>query len=270
MILFDEARVYSRAHAPTWMMLAAAAGCMNAGAYLACQRFVTHVTGVLTSVGTAGRGTLAFEFSIVFVFFVAGAMASVFLIDGRHHQGKRPYYALPLLLTAGLAMTVAVMGMLEMFGPLGGDPAVTDRPMGFALLSLLSLASGLQNAAVSTTTKMVVRTTHMTGPTTDFGINLATAFFASGDERSRAVRGAAMRGGKIASFLIGGCLAVPLAKHVGYGVFLAPAALVIAGTLRSFVPEMRALDAAAAATVNRDAPVAHAVLAVATSGDAEA
>ena len=38
-------------HGLSWMMLACASGAVNAGAFLACDRFVTHVTG--TQIGRA-------------------------------------------------------------------------------------------------------------------------------------------------------------------------------------------------------------------------
>ena len=50
------------------------------------------------------------------------------------------------------------------------DPAPVGDVFSIFLLSLLAFAMGLQNAAVASTTGLAVRTTHLTGPATDLGI----------------------------------------------------------------------------------------------------
>jgi uncharacterized membrane protein YoaK (UPF0700 family) len=96
---------------------------------------------------------------------------------------------------------------------------------------------GLQNAAVATITGMAVRTTHLTGPTTDLGVHLGSALLDKGAGRRAALQGAVLRAGTIVSFLFGGALAIPLARAYGYLTLLAPAAFVLAAVLLSFVPE---------------------------------
>ena len=54
------------------------------------------------------------------------------------------------------------------------------------LLSILSFAMGLQNAAVATSTGLLVRTTHLTGPATDLGIHLVELCFVKGEAHTRA------------------------------------------------------------------------------------
>jgi uncharacterized membrane protein YoaK (UPF0700 family) len=233
-VLHDSSSVYSLRHAPSWMLLAFGAGSVNAAAFLACQRYVTHVTGTATRLGMdAGQWALMLEYGIVVACFVLGAMASVLALDGRVHRGRRPLHAAPLLVVAGLLSLVAALGALGFFGPFG---ATVEQPSDFALLSLLSFAMGLQNAAVATSTGLAVRTTHMTGPASDLGVHLATLFFATGDAREAALRGAALRAGKLGSFILGGVAALYLTRAVGYLVFLLPAATVLAATASSFVP----------------------------------
>jgi uncharacterized membrane protein YoaK (UPF0700 family) len=236
MVLFTPDQVYSRRHIPTWLLLTFSSGCVNAGAVLACGRFVTHVTGTLTRIGVAKGWDLALDFVVVLLCFILGAMSSVLLIDGRHHRGLKPLYWLPLTLTGTLLAVVAVAGVAGGFGGFGVD---MDLPRDFALLSLLSLASGLQNAAVSTTTRLMVRTTHMSGPATDFGVDLAVFLFSTGEARQRAGRGALLRGAKLASFVLGGFAGALLASRFQFGVFFAPATLVLLATALSFVPSLR-------------------------------
>jgi uncharacterized membrane protein YoaK (UPF0700 family) len=187
---------------------------------------------------------LALDYCVVLGCFVIGAMASTALLEGRHAQKKQPLYAAPLLAVAGLLAIVAFAGVSGWFGEFGGS---VEGPRDFALLSVLAFAMGLQNAAVATSTGLLVRTTHMTGPATDLGIHLVTALYTGGQTRTTALRHAALRAGKIAAFAGGagaGAALVPIAK---YASFLLPSAIVIAATLLSFVkiPEQQQFQQAA-------------------------
>jgi uncharacterized membrane protein YoaK (UPF0700 family) len=233
-VLHDPASVHSARHAPSWLLLAFGAGCVNAAAFLACQRYVTHVTGTATRLGMdAGQWALMFEYALVLACFVLGAMASVLALDGRVHRGKAPLHAAPLLAVAGLLGLVAVLGAAGVFGPFG---ATVEQPSDFALLSLLGFAMGLQNATVATSTGLAVRTTHMTGPASDLGVHLGTLVFATGAARAAALRGAALRAGKLASFILGAAAALYLTGAVGYLVFLLPVATILVAAASSFVP----------------------------------
>lgn len=214
-------------------MLAFSAGAVNAGAFLANNRFVTHVTGTVSRIGLdVGSWALVVDYVIVLACFIAGAAASVLAIDGRRHRGKHALWSLPLMLVAGILTFVAAAGMLGAFGEFGGS---VEQPVDFLVLSILAFAMGLQNAAVATTTGLAVRTTHMTGPATDLGVHLATAYFAAGDSRKQALRGAMLRGGKIFSFALGACVMVPFARSAGYLSFAIPACTVVISTAMSFV-----------------------------------
>lgn len=226
--------VLSARHAPSWILLTMAAGGVNAGAFLACQRFVTHVTGSGTLVGMSARSWhLVLDYLILFVCFVLGAMTSVLAIEGSAHRGRPPRHALPLLVVAALLSLVAVGGATGCFGPFGGEPA---WPADLVLLALLAFAMGLQNAAVASATGQVVRTTHLTGPVTDLGVHLATSLLTTGERRRGALRLALLRAGKVLGFIGGAALMVPTAGVLGFWAFLAPAVLVLLATGLSFVP----------------------------------
>lgn len=238
--LHEPRSILSSRHAPSWALLTMAAGAVNAGAFLACRRFVTHVTGTVTLLGMdADNWHLMLDYAVVLFCFIAGATTSVFAIDGRYHRGKRPLYALPLLVVALLLALVSGLGAANVFGPFGGSvESIPD----FAMLSLLSFAMGLQNAAVATTTGAVVRTTHLTGPATDLGVHLATCFFTAGERRMQALRHVALRLIKIVGFALGAAMMVPAAHRFGYLAFLLPASLVLGATALSFVPAWSALS----------------------------
>ena len=226
--------IFSMRHAPSWLLLALAAGSVNAGAFLACQRFVTHITGLTTQLGIdAGMWALMAEYGLVVLCFIAGAMASVLVLQGRHQRGKQPLHAAPLIFVSLMLAGVAIAGRVGLFGPFGTS---VEQPKDFVLLSLLSFAMGLQNATVSTATGLAVRTTHMTGPATELGVQLASSFFSRGEARRMALQGAMLRGGKIIAFASGAALMVPAVRVGGYLAFLIPGAFVLTATVLSFIP----------------------------------
>ena len=90
---------------------------------------------------------------------------------------------MPLVIVAMILTGIAVAGHAGAFGRFGGIHAAEPPPV--ALLSLLAFAMGLQNAAVASATGMAVRTTHLTGPATDLGIHLGTAWFLRGEANGR-------------------------------------------------------------------------------------
>jgi uncharacterized membrane protein YoaK (UPF0700 family) len=226
--------IFSRRHVPTWLMLTFAAGSVNAAAVLACARFVTHVTGTVTKLGLEwGNIVLMADFAAVIVCFIAGAMFSAFVINGRARRDKKPLFGLPLLIVASLLATAGAAGHMGIFGKFG---ETIDTPADFVLLSMLSFAMGLQNAAVATSTGLLVRTTHLTGPATDLGIHLVELFYTKGDEHVNARRHALLRAGKIAGFCLGAVVTVPLAARLEYLVFFLPASVTIAGAALSFLP----------------------------------
>lgn len=225
--------VFSLRHLPSWLLLAFSAGAVNVIAYLACSRFVTHVTGTVSSIGMdASTVTLALDYAVVLGCFIIGAMSSTALLDGRHHQKKRPLFALPLVFVSLILALLGAAGLFGLFGTFGGS---VEGPRDFAFLSILAFAMGMQNAAVATSTGQLVRTTHMTGPATDLGVHLTTALYAQGDARRTAIRHAGLRAGKIASFAAGGAAGAALAHTSGYGAFFVPAVVVLVATALSFV-----------------------------------
>jgi uncharacterized membrane protein YoaK (UPF0700 family) len=232
--LHTSESVCSPRHALSWFLLAAAAGAVNGFAFLECQQFVTHITGTITRLGLSWHTwQIAAEYAAVAVAFIVGAVTSVLWIQGRGYRGKRPSWAAPLVVVALILVLVGIAGHYDAFGPFGSQLA-TDPPP-FVLLSLLAFAMGLQNATVATTTGLAIRTTHLTGPATDLGIQLGTAWFAKGNDRRALLLGAALRCGKIASFLLGAALSLPLAAALGYASLLCPASFVLIASSLSFV-----------------------------------
>jgi uncharacterized membrane protein YoaK (UPF0700 family) len=119
----------------------------------------------------------------------------------------------------------AVLGGLGFFGTFGE----TDLQTEYVLIALLCTASGLQNSAVSVASGHTVRTTHMTGNTTDLGIGIVRVWSlkkhtASYDDE---VRAAGLRGGIITAFSLGAAVSGALFMRLHYVGFLFPAAIAL-------------------------------------------
>lgn len=232
--LYKPDSIFSARHAPSWLMFAFSAGAVNASALFACQTYVTHVTGTVTRLGMeVAHLEPLLDFALVLCCFIAGASASGLLINGRAHRNKRPLYGAPLWLAFAVVLFTALGGHFGLLGRFGGE---VEHPVDFLLLSILSFAMGMQNAAVATSTGLLVRTTHLTGPATDLGIHLVEIWFVKDEALALAKRHAALRAGKIVSFALGAGIAVPLAQVGGFLVFLLPATVMLLATLLSFLP----------------------------------
>jgi uncharacterized membrane protein YoaK (UPF0700 family) len=220
---------FSRAVTFKWFLLAFAAGSVNAGGYLACHRFVTHVTGFATLFGLE-MAKLDFEQALPILtvpfFFVVGAMTSAFFIDVQLARQRPARYGLMLGLVAFLLATAAVGGYFNAFGLFGARYQVEHD---YPLLVLLCFASGLQNATISTASGMVVRTTHLTGLTTDLGTGLVRVAFGnlSGRQLRRELKRTWLRLGTIGSFGLGGIAGALLFRQVHYFGFLLPAVICV-------------------------------------------
>jgi uncharacterized membrane protein YoaK (UPF0700 family) len=217
-----------------WSALAFSAGCVNGTAFLACQRFVTHVTGIVTHAGIdEGAWDLAVEYLLVLGCFVLGATTAVLLLDGRRMRGLHSYPWLPLTVVAALLLGIAAIGHAGLLGVFGTEVESTHD---FVLLSVLAFSMGLQNASVANATGALVRTTHMTGPATDLGVAFAFLLIrdAPTDTRYAARRTVILRGSKMLAFFLGAVAAALVAPHAGFLSFLIPAAICVGVAITVF------------------------------------
>ena len=233
MVVFTPEKLTSPRTLPSWGLLAFAAGAVNVGAFLACQRFVAHVTGTLTLVGADAGQVLGLDYMLVMICFVLGAGGAVILVRGFGRSVDHFPDWIPLTVVSIVLASVALLGRAGFFGHFGGS---VETPHDLALLCMLSFAMGMQNAAVASSTDMAVRTTHMTGPATDFAIAAATLIVGKDAERAKALRSVTLRGTKLLSFIVGTIVMVPLCRHVGFLAFAIPAGACAVATLSNYMP----------------------------------
>lgn len=221
---------YSPLNMAVWCTLAFQAGSINAGGFLACSRFVTHTTGFATLFGTEfalGHFNTATGMLTVPIFFLIGAMISALFVDRQIVKGKLPRYNLVFGLIGFVLLLVCFLGgggSFGVFGLLSGPNEIAGE---FPMLALLCLASGMQNAAITSASGAVLRTTHLTGLTTDLGIGIVRVATHWMDQVNAEpeVRKNMIRVSIIVSFILGATFGAFLFYHVHYWGFLFPAIL---------------------------------------------
>lgn len=232
---------YSPKNAAIWLSLAFQAGTINAGGFLACHRFVTHTTGFATLFGTemAYKNWVgALGMLSVPVFFLLGSMIAGFFVDHRLLEGKHPDYPVVLFLMTTFMLTVTIGGVSGAFGDFGEELTLTRD---YALLALLTMTCGIQNAMVTSVFGAVIRTTHLTGITTDLGIDLVRLLTGTyRHTKSDEVRATWMRIGIISAFVFGSFASFVYLTHHYWG-FAIPTVISLMLFILSYVekPRMR-------------------------------
>jgi uncharacterized membrane protein YoaK (UPF0700 family) len=154
-----------RAYALIAAPLCLVAGAINSIGFVSLAVLASHVTGTWTRFGAElaqGDVHLGWELGRLLLSFIAGAMTSTFLIEHNLEQTRRIRYVKPLILEFVCLLALTWVGWR--YGP-------TNAPHALGLLFTFSM--GLQNATITKVSGAAVRTTHMTGITTDLGIEIA-------------------------------------------------------------------------------------------------
>lgn len=195
-------------------VLALVAGAANAGGFLAVGQFTSHVTGVVSSMAehlALGDVTLLLAGAGAYLAFVLGAMSTAIIVNWGLRRRLRSAYGLPLLLESLLLLLFGVFGsvmnlMVALFLPL--------------TVVLLCFMMGLQNAVITKISKAEIRTTHVTGLTTDLGIELGKLIYVNRGRDAAPVmanrRRLRLHGLLVACFFAGGVLGALGFRFIGY------------------------------------------------------
>lgn len=198
-------------------IMALIAGAVNAGGFLAIQRYTSHMTGIISGIAD---DLIVNDFTVVLagiaalVCFIAGASTTAVFIHWARRRKLNSEYALSFALEAFLLLVFGLLGanlnvLLEVFVP--------------TTVLLLCFIMGLQNAIMTKISRAEIRTTHMTGVVTDIGIEVGRLLYWNKskhlppDENVRANRQKlTIHLSVFSSFLMGGILGALAFKDVGY------------------------------------------------------
>lgn len=156
-------------------------GYTNVIAFMACGSFVSHVTGTTTLIGhhlVGGDLRGALFAGYLWLMFLFGAIASAIMTETARRRGMASKYIPPTMAEALLLTLFTIALHAHRHHSLGGL---------YVTAGLASLAMGLQNATITKISGAVVRTTHLTGVTTDLGLE-GVAYFLWLWDRRRGMR----------------------------------------------------------------------------------
>ncbi|HEV8315698.1 MAG TPA: YoaK family protein [Burkholderiaceae bacterium] len=228
-------------------VLAFVAGAVNAGGFLAVQRYTSHMTGIVSSIAddlVLGQLALAMAGVSSLLAFVCGAAVTALLINWARRQRLQGEFALPLMLEALLLLVFGLLGanldlLVDVFVP--------------STVLLLCFLMGLQNAIVTKISQAEIRTTHMTGVITDLGIELGRLVYwnrtreANAQHFVRANRDKlAIHATIVALFFVGGLVGALAFKRLGFSATVPMAALLMMLAAPPLLLDLRAQRAAAA------------------------
>jgi uncharacterized membrane protein YoaK (UPF0700 family) len=212
------------------LLLAFNAGAINAGGFLVLHMYTSHMTGFASQVADGlvlGNRTLVLNALGAILAFASGAGVCAVLVNWSRAHRLHGVYALPLLMEAALMFPFGLAGAVTLSWPTPFAVPIT--------VLLLSFIMGLQNAVASKTSGGSVRTTHMTGNITDFGMELGKWFYwrrhgaaPSHLQAERHWKRMRMSGGLLGMFVPGGLSGALGFKYVGFICVVPLAALLLA------------------------------------------
>jgi uncharacterized membrane protein YoaK (UPF0700 family) len=209
------------------VILTFVAGALNAGGFLAIGQYTSHITGMVSAFAdqlVLRHFEVAGIAAISWMAFAAGAATTALMVNYLRRSSVRNLYALPLLAEAMLIL---------LFGTFGGT--LRQHELADVSLAVITLCftMGLQNALITKISRAEIRTTHLTGLTTDMGIELGKLLYwnrvAHHDEGAVIADARKLRihASLIASFLVGAIAGALCFNYAGY-VSTIPLALALA------------------------------------------
>ncbi len=140
------------------------AGTINIASLLIFLSFTSNVTGhyaiFAAEISKGNWSQVAVVGGWIFLFFFGGFVSN-FIVINFNRRSKYFAHAMPIVLEIICLMFVGVYGQLYYQQTLGETEA---------LVALMLFATGLQNGLTASISNFSVKTTHLTGTTTDLGI----------------------------------------------------------------------------------------------------
>jgi len=218
--------------------LAAVAGALNAGGFLAVGQYTSHMTGMLAAATddlVLGRVLPAMAALVSLISFASGA-ASTALIVNFAKRNRLPYIYTPVLLLEAI--------LLLLFGLIGTKLQQHEVITVSFTTVLLCYTMGLQNALITKISNAEIRTTHVTGLVTDIGIEVGKMLYWNKDKSMSTPNEEVGANRKklrlhlmlVGAFFVGGVLGASAFKHLG---FIATVPLAIALIFLSLAPNLK-------------------------------
>jgi uncharacterized membrane protein YoaK (UPF0700 family) len=218
------------------VLLALTAGILNSVGFMAIALYTSHMTG-LTAMLADGLALGALDVALLclvgIVAFTLGAAACALLFNWARRRGLRSRYALVLMIEAVLVLLVGLIA-----------EELTSAERSWALIALLGLTMGLQNAIITKISNAQIRTTHVTGMITDIGIELGKLVYPRRRDDPDPVRPQLDRLGLhallVSSFFVGGLVGALAYSAIGFVTVVPTACVLLAFAAIPVLDDLRA------------------------------
>lgn len=197
------------------------AGMVNVASLLVFFAFTSNVTGhyaiVAAEIAKGNHFQVAVVFAWILTFFL-GSFTSNFLVINLTRWSSYVAHAAPLVLEILCLVSVGVYGQFYY------QETLTETEF---LLALMLFAMGLQNGLTASISNFAVKTTHLTGTTTDLGI-LFSMFLRKEYRENAEMVGKAKLLLSIAAAYLGGAIVAGFAcVHIGFRTFYVVSGLLV-------------------------------------------
>lgn len=208
-------------------LLSFVAGLVNVVGFFSVQKLTTNVTGhfafFMDEVFKLNFVT-AFHLALFVFFFFLGAFFANFMVETYSRIRESQTYVLPVITEALILAVIAF----------AGNYLIKTNPDTIAY-SLL-FAMGMQNSLVTSISKSIVRTTHLTGLFTDMGIEFSQLFFYKDQfHKRRLLKSIRLRLTIIFMFFIGGVSGGILFDHLGIRSLYLGTIILLGGLMYDFI-----------------------------------
>ena len=202
-------------------LLSFVAGLVNVVGFFAVQKLTTNVTGhfafFMDEVFKLNFEN-AFHIALFVFYFFFGAFFANFTVEIYSRIRENETYIFPILTEA------LILGVIAF---IGNHLIKTDPD--FIAYSLL-FAMGMQNSLVTSISKSIVRTTHLTGLFTDMGIEFSQLFFYKDkSHKSKLIKSIKLRLTIIFMFFIGGISGGILFSYFGIKSLILGSVILLGG-----------------------------------------
>ncbi|WHF52249.1 YoaK family protein [Chryseobacterium gotjawalense] len=208
-------------------LLSFVAGLVNVVGFFSVQKLTTNVTGHFAFfVDEVFKLNFenAFHVALFVFYFFFGAFFANFTVEIYSRIRENETYVFPII-TEALILTIIAFT---------GNYLIKTNPDVIAY-SLL-FAMGMQNSLVTSISKSIVRTTHLTGLFTDMGIEFSQLFFYKDQfHKRRLLKSIKLRVTIIFMFFVGGVSGGILFEHFGIQSLILGSVILLGGLLYDFI-----------------------------------
>lgn len=210
------------------VLTAFTAGMVNVAAFMMLLSFSSNVTGyyaVFSAELVHGNYYQAFVVGSWILLFFVGSFISNFLVIHLHSKNSHLAHALPLIIEIACLLFIGIYGQFFYLETL------TETE---SLLSVMVFAMGLQNGLTASISNFTVKTTHLTGATTDLAILLSMFTKKSFRKNVELKEKAMLIFSIMISYICGGVTAGFLYGYIAFGLFYIVCALLFVVILYDF------------------------------------